>query len=174
MLSACYWFLLLLSTSFMFSLFVLFFFFNYPATSEIYTLSLHDALPILRVHREIRGVARSDVGRLRLLQVRRDPHVAERHLAHERLTRLHQLTDLDALLAHHPFRGGGDTRVGQVEGRLVARRAGRGHPRVRAEQRRLCGGQPRRRRAPRRLGGIERLLRDDVLLRQRLDALEIA
>src|SRR5438132_12255858 len=80
MLSACYWFLLLLSTSFMFSLFVLFFFFNYPATSEIYTLSLHDALPILRVHREIRGVARSDVGRLRLLQVRRDPHVAERHL----------------------------------------------------------------------------------------------
>src|SRR2546429_2384880 len=35
--------------------------------------------------------------RLRLLQVRRDPHVAERHLAHQRLTRLHQLTDLDAL-----------------------------------------------------------------------------
>src|SRR5438105_1699295 len=30
------------------SLYHLFFFFNYPATTEIYTLSLHDALPILR------------------------------------------------------------------------------------------------------------------------------
>ena len=29
-------------------LFVLFFFFNDPATTEIYTLSLHDALPIYR------------------------------------------------------------------------------------------------------------------------------
>src|SRR6266705_5779850 len=29
--------------------FHLFFFFNDPATTEIYTLSLHDALPILRV-----------------------------------------------------------------------------------------------------------------------------
>src|SRR5260370_9111439 len=28
----------------------LFFFFNDPATTEIYTLSLHDALPICRVH----------------------------------------------------------------------------------------------------------------------------
>src|SRR5262245_66666843 len=31
---------------FYFLLFSLFFFFNYPATTEIYTLSLHDALPI--------------------------------------------------------------------------------------------------------------------------------
>src|SRR5438876_11543044 len=29
-----------------------FFFFNAPATTEIYTLSLHDALPILRIHIE--------------------------------------------------------------------------------------------------------------------------
>src|SRR5205823_9005509 len=29
-----------------FSIFVMFFFFNAPATAEIYTLSLHDALPI--------------------------------------------------------------------------------------------------------------------------------
>src|SRR5206468_11868290 len=32
---------------FLLSLFSLFFFFNVPATTEIYTLSLHDALPIL-------------------------------------------------------------------------------------------------------------------------------
>src|SRR5438477_9170416 len=31
--------------------FLLFFFFNDPATTEIYTLSLHDALPILHVCR---------------------------------------------------------------------------------------------------------------------------
>src|SRR6267154_6737824 len=31
------------------SLFIFFFFFNYTATTEIYTLSLHDALPIFPV-----------------------------------------------------------------------------------------------------------------------------
>src|SRR6266496_6477234 len=34
-------------TSFLFLVFVFFFFFNDTATTEIYTLSLHDALPIL-------------------------------------------------------------------------------------------------------------------------------
>src|SRR5206468_11760553 len=33
-----------------FSLCLLFFFFNDPATTDIYTLSLHDALPIFDVH----------------------------------------------------------------------------------------------------------------------------
>src|SRR5207237_8748245 len=33
-------------------LFFFFFFFNDPATTEIYTLSLHDALPISEAHRE--------------------------------------------------------------------------------------------------------------------------
>src|SRR2546430_13576071 len=32
-----------------------FFFFNDTATTEIYTLSLHDALPILRIHRDSMG-----------------------------------------------------------------------------------------------------------------------
>src|SRR5476649_2281135 len=36
---------------FMFSLFLFFFFFNDTATTEIYTLSLHDALPISRAPR---------------------------------------------------------------------------------------------------------------------------
>jgi len=35
--------------------FVVFFFFNDTATTEIYTLSLHDALPIYRVLREMRS-----------------------------------------------------------------------------------------------------------------------
>src|SRR2546430_8351630 len=33
----------------------LFFFFNDTATTEIYTLSLHDALPICGAHRAVRG-----------------------------------------------------------------------------------------------------------------------
>src|SRR5437764_8496961 len=42
----------------------LFFFFNVPATTEIYTLSLHDALPILLVLRVAeRGRATGDVER---------------------------------------------------------------------------------------------------------------
>src|SRR5438093_8499873 len=40
---------------------VLFFFFNDTATTEIYTLSLHDALPILS--RQLGGLRRSELGR---------------------------------------------------------------------------------------------------------------
>src|SRR5688572_31859100 len=41
-------------------MFVLFFFFNDTATTEIYTLSLHDALPILQCrHRDRRADQRS-------------------------------------------------------------------------------------------------------------------
>src|SRR3712207_8562686 len=36
---------------------LIFFFFNDTATTEIYTLSLHDALPILRAVREVTGGA---------------------------------------------------------------------------------------------------------------------
>ena len=38
------------------SLFFFFFFFNDPATTEIYTLSLHDALPILYLVACVRGI----------------------------------------------------------------------------------------------------------------------
>src|SRR5690606_41305403 len=41
----------LLCTTILFMLF-LFFFFTYTATTEIYTLSLHDALPILVEHKQ--------------------------------------------------------------------------------------------------------------------------
>src|SRR5687768_18370311 len=53
----------------------IFFFFNDTATTEIYTLSLHDALPICR----------RSAGRLQFLRRRRDPAMdagtAERHQA---------------------------------------------------------------------------------------------
>src|SRR6266567_8127724 len=39
-------------------LFFFFFFFNDTATTEIYTLSLHDALPICEVLRSLRGPSR--------------------------------------------------------------------------------------------------------------------
>src|SRR5436190_12027263 len=58
---------MLLTLSFFF-----FFFFDDPATTEIYTLSLHDALPISRLRqtrgRELRselGITRGEVGRWR-------------------------------------------------------------------------------------------------------------
>src|SRR5438067_8072515 len=43
--------------------FIFFFFFNDPATPEIYTLSLHDALPILFPHRGARAGARGGAAR---------------------------------------------------------------------------------------------------------------
>src|SRR2546422_11389462 len=54
MMSSCLFLLFLMFFCLMFCLFVFFFFFfNDTATTEIYTLSLHDALPIC-----VRGVAR--------------------------------------------------------------------------------------------------------------------
>src|SRR3712207_8785139 len=49
---------------------VLFFFFNDTATTEIYTLSLHDALPISSVKRKLDGYRslESDVGDLDTLE----------------------------------------------------------------------------------------------------------
>src|SRR5260370_39890615 len=44
------------------SLYLFFFFFNDTATTEIYTLSLHDALPIYRAVR--RRVTKADVSRV--------------------------------------------------------------------------------------------------------------
>src|SRR5207302_11193328 len=45
------------------SIFFLFFFFNDPPPTEIYTLSLHDALPIFRLH----AAPADDAGRRRRL-----------------------------------------------------------------------------------------------------------
>src|SRR2546425_9486047 len=45
----------------LFSIVVFFFFFNDTATTEIYTLSLHDALPICEVGERVGGVEHHDV-----------------------------------------------------------------------------------------------------------------
>src|SRR5438067_8055185 len=50
-------------------LLLLFFFFNDTATTEIYTLSLHDALPIWRT-RDLRARSQREIGRHRLLDRR--------------------------------------------------------------------------------------------------------
>src|SRR5256885_9320229 len=50
----------------------IFFFFNDTATTEIYTLSLHDALPILDQDRAIHSLFRSAPGYLRSTQRKRD------------------------------------------------------------------------------------------------------
>src|SRR5208283_271559 len=56
---------------FFFLFFFFFFFFNDTATTEIYTLSLHDALPIPTPARSLQGLARRKVGRQRNLLRRR-------------------------------------------------------------------------------------------------------
>src|SRR5690242_18058627 len=84
--------------------------------------TLHVALEMpagIGVDREICGVARPHVGRLRLLQVGRHPDVVQGNGGHQRLTGLYQLTHLDGLLARHAVRWRGHARVRQVEGRLI-------------------------------------------------------
>src|SRR6266513_4485062 len=49
-------------STFFLSFFFFFFFFNYTATTEIYTLSLHDALPIRRHALIDNAVRRPDAG----------------------------------------------------------------------------------------------------------------
>src|SRR2546430_9167449 len=60
-----------------------FFFFNDTATTEIYTLSLHDALPILGLGRcEYGRIEVSRSGRIRDRRVAVDDHLAERSEEH--------------------------------------------------------------------------------------------
>src|SRR5467141_5175645 len=56
--------------------FVLFFFFNDTATTEIYTLSLHDALPISRPRRQPHRSPAVDLGVAAAL-VRSEEHTSE-------------------------------------------------------------------------------------------------
>src|SRR2546430_11192681 len=61
------------------SLFFFFFFFNDTATTEIYTLSLHDALPIFRTSRERHGAQTLDQHLFDLVAegVRSEEHTSE-------------------------------------------------------------------------------------------------
>src|SRR2546429_8528459 len=79
----------------------LFFFFNDTATTEIYTLSLHDALPIYRGHRRRRLHPRGR-GRSRKVRLggrlRDEPPVAWRVEPHSR-------GPLGPHVRHHPLAG---------------------------------------------------------------------
>src|SRR3712207_8368427 len=61
---------------------LLFFFFNDTATTEIYTLSLHDALPICPARRR---VDRTTPARLARRLLRSEPAAAARHESHGRI-----------------------------------------------------------------------------------------
>src|SRR5437773_10699037 len=71
-----------------------FFFFNDPATTEIYTLSLHDALPISAHHRrqrerdKSRNQHRDDDGHGELVQQRSEEHTSELQSHHDLVCRL--------------------------------------------------------------------------------------
>src|SRR3712207_7107823 len=58
------------------------FFFNDTATTEIYTLSLHDALPISLGHVELRGGRGRARGAARGVRSRRGPATSRRRLRH--------------------------------------------------------------------------------------------
>src|SRR5947208_12525282 len=60
-----------------------FFFFNDPATTEIYTLSLHDALPISRLHCARGASVRSDQERQASAQSRRDRKSTRLNSSHQ-------------------------------------------------------------------------------------------
>src|SRR3712207_9100011 len=73
-------------------LLVTFFFFNDTATTEIYTLSLHDALPIyLRARLAQPPLDLRQVGVAHAGELRESPHAEARDLA----LRLDELADLD-------------------------------------------------------------------------------
>src|SRR5438552_11547147 len=67
------------------SIFLFFFFFNDTPTTEIYTLSLHDALPILDARIRVRGHARREVSAGARLQRGESSH---RHPPDRKSTRL--------------------------------------------------------------------------------------
>src|SRR5438132_6536158 len=65
------------------------FFFSYPPTTEIYTLSLHDALPIYRHPRARRAAARAALGELcREARVLAERQVAQSGARDRKSTRL--------------------------------------------------------------------------------------
>src|SRR5689334_23655499 len=67
----------------------MFFFFNHPATTEIYTLSLHDALPICREAQKVEAVREHLPRRVRERQARvADRGVVDQELVDRKSTRL--------------------------------------------------------------------------------------
>src|SRR5207248_11796208 len=75
----------------------LFFFFNHPATTEIYTLSLHDALPIsprTRARRRSRSMVRSPCRGFRRRFARAESTAGRAHRSEEHTSELQSPYDL--------------------------------------------------------------------------------
>src|SRR6266540_7022524 len=64
------------------------FFFNDPATTEIYTLSLHDALPIWRLYRALLGRPPDKEGLHGCMSARSEEHTSELQSHHDLVCRL--------------------------------------------------------------------------------------
>src|SRR6266480_7676265 len=80
MLLSC-WFIYIVYSLFVYSVMIVIFFFNDTATTEIYTLSLHDALPIWTWRRWSRAQGRRFSWRP-LLVTRSEEHTSElRHMS---------------------------------------------------------------------------------------------
>src|SRR3712207_9339404 len=69
---------------------VYFFFFNDTATTEIYTLSLHDALPIFRQCADLGAARGPEGGRLRVAACDRRRRGARRRVGHPRRPQSHR------------------------------------------------------------------------------------
>src|SRR3990172_2074420 len=79
------------------------FFFNDTATTEIYTLSLHDALPIFRVEACLARVHLGDLGRGHRVAADRQRRRSEEHTS-ELQSRLHLVCPLFFLMIRRPPR----------------------------------------------------------------------
>src|SRR5215217_3013587 len=88
-------------------LFFFFFFFNDTATTEIYTLSLHDALPIPRARQALRARDRRALARRALAAAEEHlPPRVQRHSANREAARSAGLEDSGAEAVHaRPARG---------------------------------------------------------------------
>src|SRR3712207_9246778 len=98
---------------------ILFFFFNDTATTEIYTLSLHDALPISR-HGPVLGVGAVEVAAQGDHQVRLVPQPADRRDVRRAGHQARVVGRQQAAPAE-----GGDHGGGQPPGRSEERRVGK-------------------------------------------------
>src|SRR3970282_3000019 len=78
----------LLSANSMRKMILCFFFFNDTATTEIYTLSLHDALPIYRRNRRASPGCALEKAPRRALQRRSEEHTSELQSHHDLVCRL--------------------------------------------------------------------------------------
>src|SRR5262245_17600064 len=74
-----------------------------------------ERLAAVRVGANGHTLAGTNVLDLRLLEIGRDPHPLEWDQRHQRLTRLNQLTDFDALLADRSLDRSLDGRVLEIE-----------------------------------------------------------